>query len=88
VTSSSRCPAAITLTRDGISTSAGFGWTEVTVWLPDGSADVLGNDYSKPTSTVYTPPLNGEYTIQFRYVDADNSYRDQWITFTVSEFTD
>lgn len=74
---------SITLTRDGISTSAGFAWTEATAWLPGGGYDVLGNSSIKPSTTVYTPSLRGDYSIQFRYVDADYSYRDQWITFTV-----
>lgn len=73
---------SVVITRDG-SATRGIAWTEATVWAPDGSYDVLGN--SGLGSSVYTPHNGpGVYSLQFRLVDNDINYADQWVTFAVN----
>ena len=76
---------SITFYRNGISTRAGFGWTEATLWKPDYyyAHEVLGNHSCTGTTDTITPTSRGEHSIQFRYVDANYAYRDQWLTFVV-----
>lgn len=73
-----------TFVRDG-STANAFAWTEATLWNPDSSYTVLGNDYSGlPFSQSVTPSKGpGTYWIQYRLVDEFYNYEDQWISFTV-----
>lgn len=71
----------VTLTRAG-NPNFGLGWTEGTVWKPDGTAIGLGT--MQYGSQNYTPPGAGTYTFQFRIVDVYSNYADQWINFTVT----
>jgi hypothetical protein len=71
-----------TFIRDG-STPAGFAWSEATLWRPDGGYIVLGHVYTTPSSQAITPDAPGTYSIQYRLVDVNYDYQDQWITFTV-----
>jgi|GEM_PF-3679296 len=67
------------LIQDG-SASNGIGWTENVIWHPDGSAENLGNGMLG--ALTYTPSGgSGQYWYQFRLVDAQYNYRDQWIPF-------
>jgi hypothetical protein len=73
---------SVTLTRDGPA-SAGVAWTENVIWQPNGyGAEVLGN---MPLGTMsYTPHAGvGTYWYQFRFVDNNINFKDQWIPFTV-----
>lgn len=72
---------SVVLTRDG-TTNFGMGWTENTVWLPDGSAYVIGTQ--QLGSTTYTPLASGTYYYQFRLVDTYSNFLDQWVSFTVT----
>jgi hypothetical protein len=66
-------------TRDGYC-SAGFAWSEATLWDPDGGDTVLGNEYVTPYSQdVFVGAGYGVYWIQYRLVDVDYDYEDQWI---------
>lgn len=74
-------PDNVTLLLDGTA-DAGVARTENTIWQPDGTPDVLGN--LPLGATTYTPKQGaGQYWLQFRLVDANNNYQDQWISFTV-----
>jgi len=67
------------LIQDGQS-SGGVAWTENVIWRPDGSPEVLGN---APLGSIsYTASGGpGVYWYQFRIVDNNVNYRDQWISF-------
>ncbi len=71
-----------TFYREG-ETPAGFGWTEATLWLPDGSYIVLGHVYTPSFFQSVGPTVPGTYWIQYRLVDVNQGYADQWISFTV-----
>jgi len=72
-----------TFYREG-DTPAGFGWTEATLWNPDGSYLVLGHQYTPSYSQPVGPTVPGTYWIQYRLVDVNQDYADQWISFTVT----
>jgi chitodextrinase len=73
----------VTLTRAG-TTNFTFGWTENVIWKPDSTPQVLGN--MALGSMSYTPAAGtGTYSYQFRLVDTHGNYRDQWISFTVTD---
>jgi len=67
------------LIQDG-QASSGVAWTESVVWRPDGSPEALGNG---PLGSIsYTPSGGpGVYWYQFRIVDNNVNYKDQWIPF-------
>lgn len=72
---------AVTLTRAGTA-YLGVGWTENVIWRPNGTAENLGNA-GLGTST-YTPSGgDGTYTYQFRFVDTQENFKDQILTFVV-----
>lgn len=62
---------------------AGVSRTENTLWQPDGSPDVLG-DLGLGAHTYVPHGGPGIYWLQFRLIDANDNYQDQWISFTVS----
>jgi len=73
---------SVTITRDG-SATRGVAYTDATVWAPDGSYDSLGvSGFGSMTYTPHSGP--GVYWLQFRIVANDNTYADQWISFTVN----
>ena len=74
-------PDTVTLILDGWA-DAGVMRTENTLWLPDGSPQVLGD--LGLGSHDYTPMSGpGVYWLQFRLVDINENFQDQWISFTV-----
>lgn len=73
---------SIILTQAG-ETPSGFGWTENVIWRPDGRYEVLSG--TSLGSINYTPTSGpGLYSYQFRLVDVNHDYADQWLTFIVS----
>lgn len=64
------------------SATAGIAWTENVIWRPDGKPQNLGN--SGLGQKYYWPPMQGTYWYQFRLVDNNGSYTDQWISFEVT----
>jgi hypothetical protein len=69
----------------------GFAWSEATLWLLSGEI-VLGNQYTQNgTSTItgesYLTQGAGTYSIQYRLVDVDYNYTDQWLTIGVSQYS-
>ena len=73
-----------TFVRQG-STPAGFAWSEATLWHPAGGHTVLGQVQQNPYSQSITPSGGyGTYWIQFRLVDANIAFADQWISFKVN----
>lgn len=71
----------VVLVQDGLS-SIGVAWTESVVWRPDGAPDSLGRNSLGAIS--YTPMAgSGQYWYQYRIVDNNMNYRDQWVPFWV-----
>ena len=74
---------SVTVMRDG-QADAGIAYSEGTVWAPDGSYDTLSQ--GPLGSESYTPHGGtGTYWLQFRLVDNNDNFVDQWISFTVSD---
>jgi len=64
--------------------SAGVAWTENVIWPPNSSPVVLGN-LSVGGAYGYTPTAGpGTYWYQFRLVDNNINYVDQWSYFFVT----
>jgi hypothetical protein len=87
-TNASASPSTITvgsslpLTRDGTA-NFGLGWTENVIWPPGGGSQTLGN--MALGSQSYTPSAGvGAYSYQFRVVDNNYNYKDQWLSFYVA----
>ncbi|HVW20934.1 MAG TPA: putative Ig domain-containing protein [Opitutaceae bacterium] len=73
---------SVTLTRAG-TCNFGVGWTEGTIWCPDGSVIALGHQALGSQS--FTPAAGtGTYWWQFRLADPYGNFQDQWISFTVT----
>jgi len=70
----------------------GFDWSEATLWLLSGDI-VLGNEYTALpyyqtiTGSTELTQGKGTYQIQFRLVDVDYNYTDQWINITVNNYS-
>lgn len=63
--------------------SAGVAWTENVIWEPNGQPVVLGN-LGVGGAWSYTPIAGpGLYWYQFRLVDNNINYVDQWLNFLV-----
>lgn len=74
-------PDTVTLVLDGLA-DAGVSRTENTIWQPDGSPVVLG-DLGLGAHDFTPQGGAGLYWLQYRLVDANENYQDQWISFTV-----
>jgi hypothetical protein len=73
---------SVTIMRDG-QADAGIAYCEGTIWAPDGTYDTLGQAGLGPES--YTPHSGpGIYWLQFRLVDNNVDFVDQWISFVVN----
>jgi len=68
----------------GGTTNFPFGWTQGTMWNPDGSYTVLPNTASYQTQSYTVNHGPGTYSWQFRIVDTYGNYMDQWVTCSVS----
>jgi hypothetical protein len=76
---------SVTIVRDG-QADAGIAYTEGTIWAPDGSYEFISR--GDTGSEMYTPHNGaGTYWLQFRVVDNNNAFVDQWISFTVGQAT-
>lgn len=76
---------SVTLVQAG-ACEAGVAWTENVVWRPDGSPVVLGNTSGLGSGMkTYLPDGGtGTYWYEFRLVDNNIDFKDQWISFTVT----
>lgn len=73
---------SVTIMRDGQAAN-GIAYCEGTMWAPDGTYDTLAQAGLGPEA--YTPHSGaGTYWLQFRLVDNNNDFVDQWISFVVS----
>lgn len=87
---------SLTFQRDG-SAEVGVAWTEATLWYPGSGNQVLGHagypphgagfsfDEPFPSQTLHGV-ANGQHAVQFRLVDNNIDYQDQWLYFTGYNF--